>query len=593
MSEIKEIFLTGYETLTDGILITDTKTHILYFNRACKKILGLPKEVLNSTIRIIIPILSDQITELEELGTLLNHVSSDPYRTDSLQLFFKNGKRLDLQSIPIPDNDNKIIGRMWVFRDISESIQTSKRLEHSELLFKTIFNLIPEGIAISDIKTGKFVETNTHFTKWWGYTREEVIGKSAIDLNFWVDLNQREDIINRLNQNGSFEMIPVKMRRKDGEVLNILISGQIITIDNTPYMLSIPLDITSVLKYEEKIWSLASFIELSPNPIFEINGEGIITMRNEATVKIIQKLTGTTDIDRFIPDQMEEILNAIHNKVETTFYREITIEKQTFSEYIYITNQYHTARIYVDDITQKKRAEEELLRRNDDIATAYEEIASTEEELRENYNRLVEQENVIHESENKLRVIVDHIPGIVLTTDVALNITSLFGAGLKNIALSPNEGIGCRWEDVLKNPDKKFVEAHQKALQGIISTHEGQYFGRIFLLYTEPLLDVHGTIIGTMGIAIDITDQKRSEMDRNNLLLQLEHNLIELTVLNDKIRNPLTVISTLIEMHAPHIEEPVNKCVNDIDDIIKNLDKRWIESEKTIRFLRKHYGIEI
>ncbi|MFH0968115.1 MAG: chemotaxis protein, partial [Methanobacteriota archaeon] len=67
----------------------------------------------------------------------------------------------------------------------------------------------------------------------------------------------------------------------------------------------------------------------------------------------------------------------------------------------------------------------------------------------------------------------------------------------------------------------------------------------------------------------------------------------ELTILNDKIRNPLTVISTLIDMYAPDIEEPVSKCVNDIDDIIKNLDKRWVESEKTIRFLRKHYGIEI
>jgi len=73
--------------------------------------------------------------------------------------------------------------------------------------------------------------------------------------------------------------------------------------------------------------------------------------------------------------------------------------------------------------------------------------------------------------------------------------------------------------------------------------------------------------------------------------VQVEHNLIELSILNDKIRNPLTVINSLIELYAPELETEISVYVNDIDDIIKNLDKRWLESEKTIRFLQKHYGI--
>ncbi|PWR69887.1 hypothetical protein ACKUB1_02825 [Methanospirillum stamsii] len=106
----------------------------------------------------------------------------------------------------------------------------------------------------------------------------------------------------------------------------------------------------------------------------------------------------------------------------------------------------------------------------------------------------------------------------------------------------------------------------------------------------SPIRDMSDNITGTIAIAIDITDQKILEKESKNLLIQLEHNLVELAILNDKIRNPLTVIATLIDMHAPHIEKQINQSIREIDDIITNLDKRWMESEKTISFLQKHYG---
>ena len=93
----------------------------------------------------------------------------------------------------------------------------------------------------------------------------------------------------------------------------------------------------------------------------------------------------------------------VKNGIERSFDREIIVEDRIFIEHIYITNQYHTARIYLTDITKRKMAEVELSKKNDDIAAAYEEIISTEEELRQNYDRLVEQEQILFESEKKLR----------------------------------------------------------------------------------------------------------------------------------------------------------------------------------------------
>jgi PAS domain S-box-containing protein len=394
-----------------------------------------------------------------------------------------------------------------------------------------------------------------------------------------------------MKKDGSFSMIPVKMRGKDKKIKDILLSGVMIAINHRPYMLTIPLDITDILAYEEKIWSLASFIELNPNPIFEMNGDGIITFHNTATASVIRKLTNTADISLFIPGGLDEILNAVKNGDEISFHREITISGRIFHEYIYITKVYRTARVYVTDITERKLVEHELLRKNEDLGAAYEEILSVEEELRQNYEKLIIQEETLFENEKKLRMIVDHIPGIVVTIDTNMIVKSIYGEGLVNMGLSPHERVGQKIGEVFHQADTAFLEAYSQALMGIVTTMEASYQNRRYVLFTSPLRDATDSITGAIGVAIDITNQKKMEEERRRLLLQLEQNLVELALLNDKIRNPLTVISSLVEMHAPEIEESVAICVQDIDDIITNLDKRWAESEKTVRFLQKHYGI--
>jgi PAS domain S-box-containing protein len=582
---------TCYDSLIDGVIITDSVGSILYNNRAINVILNFVDRDTNYNLEMLVKSLSDRGNDIRSLQQLMILVKSDPCQTGSVDISLDQGIEINIQSIPYPVGENDLPGRIWVFKKISRNQYLSEQLEKTDNLFRMIFDLIPEGIAISDLNTGKFIEVNEHFTRWWGYTREEVIGKSAIDLNFWVDVTQRRDIINQLKLKGSCELVPVKMRAKNGDIMHILFSAREIILNNSHYMLSIPLDITNVIKFEEKIWCLASFIELNPNPIFELDEYGRIVMQNAATSNVIKELTKSDDITRFIPEDLDEILNAIRNGTETTFNREVKIKDQVFFEYIYVTKQYRTARIYLINITDKKKAEIELLKKNEDLGTAYEEIISAEEELRQNYDKLYQQEQILDESEKKLRIILDHIPGVVLTTDTNMNVKSIFGVALEKMSISQEKMVGVKIEEIFGPIDKNLLNAHILALKGKISTTEGYYRNRYVMLYVSPLLDKTEKITGTIGIAIDVTEQKNLEKEQKRLLLQLEQNLVQLAVLNDKIRNPLTVISTLVEMNAPEIEGPINRCILDIDDIITNLDQRWNESEKAINFLQKHYGI--
>jgi len=93
-----------------------------------------------------------------------------------------------------------------------------------------------------------------------------------------------------------------------------------------------------------------------------------------------------------------------------------------------------------------------------------------------------------------------------------------------------------------------------------------------------------------VGLAIleDISQKQKYEDERSRMIQQIEKNLAELAVLNDGIRNPLTVIMLVVDELEESISGPVLTQVRAIDQLIDQLDKRWIESEKILQFLRKH-----
>lgn len=131
------------------------------------------------------------------------------------------------------------------------------------------------------------------------------------------------------------------------------------------------------------------------------------------------------------------------------------------------------------------------------------------------------------------------------------------------------------------NPDSSFT--FYRDIRG----HDGS---------TIPV-EVHLRIVSyegrNAGLAVlhDISERRQFESERNALLGQIEKNLGELAILNDGIRNPLSVISSLVEEEAPGIEAKVQEQIRSIDEMVKNLDMRWNESEKVLRFLRLHYQI--
>jgi PAS domain S-box-containing protein len=90
--------------------------------------------------------------------------------------------------------------------------------------------------------------------------------------------------------------------------------------------------------------------------------------------------------------------------------------------------------------------------------------------------------------------------------------------------------------------------------------------------------------------ARDTSERHQLENLKKKAFLQIEENVEQLAILNDTIRNPLTVIIALAEMGGTEIDRKIIKVAWEIDAIISRLDQGWLVSRKVKEFLKKHYA---
>ncbi len=148
-----------------------------------------------------------------------------------------------------PDKKPKSI--LGVTVDITVRKKSEEKLRKSEEKFRTAFTTSPNAITISSIEDGIFVDVNDGFIKLMGYSREEVVGESSISLNIWNDSKDRDRLVSGLNKTGLVEHMEVECKCKDGQIINGLMSAQILDIENKNFLLCITQDITE-LKQSQK-----------------------------------------------------------------------------------------------------------------------------------------------------------------------------------------------------------------------------------------------------------------------------------------------------------------------------------------------------
>ena len=204
------------------------------------------------------------------------------------------------------------VNRQKYEEEILFARQAEARANRSEEIFRKAFLVSPDSVNINRLSDGFFVSVNEGFTKIMGFTEEDVLGKTSLDLNIWVNSGDRFKLVAALEKSGKVENFEADFRSKDGSVINGSMSASHIDIDGVPHILNITKDITEKKNLEEalrlKQMLLEAIINNSPDQIFYKDSDSRFVFCNKPVALLAgceseDDMIGKSDFD-FYPEHM-------------------------------------------------------------------------------------------------------------------------------------------------------------------------------------------------------------------------------------------------------------------------------------------------
>ncbi len=147
----------------------------------------------------------------------------------------------------IIDETEKITAYGYIYKNIENSLklasikmalrlsESTLKIKRSEEKFMTAFMLNPATVSINDMETNQIVDCNLAFEKITGYTKEEAVGKTAAELNFFEDIEELGRMLKVIEEQGELTNFKHIFKNRRGESFLTYLSTKKIWLNNRQY----------------------------------------------------------------------------------------------------------------------------------------------------------------------------------------------------------------------------------------------------------------------------------------------------------------------------------------------------------------------
>ncbi len=176
--------------------------------------------------------------------------------------------------------------------DITRLKKGEKALKDSEEKFRKAFAINPDAITITRQSDGMYISANNGFTQIFGYTEDEVLGKTSLEIDMWYSPEDRKRFVAELSSKGIVENFEARLFTKNKKEVEALVSSAIIDFEGIPHILSTTKDITELKKIQESLRAseekLRAIFDVLPFGISLIDNDRSIAQMNPVLEKIIK-----------------------------------------------------------------------------------------------------------------------------------------------------------------------------------------------------------------------------------------------------------------------------------------------------------------
>jgi PAS domain S-box-containing protein len=493
------------DSTAEGIFGVDLQGRCTFCNAASLRLLGYddPSDVLGKEMHVLIAHSRADGTPfpMSECKVVRSLEDATIAFSDADVFWRKEGVSFPAAywSYPIIQ-ENKHIGAVVTFLDITERKLAEESLRLSEERFAKAFQASPEPITISRHRDGVIMEVNERWLSIYGYTREEVVGHSARYFN-QISEEDLERLRGLLEKQRSVREFEVDLKTKADKIRHISLSAEQIVIDGELCNIFLHRDITERKLAEEKLKHEQELSETTINSmpgvfyIFDSQGRYLRWNKNfeKVTGYTHQEMTERSPLDFIIDDEHQLISDRIQEVMEAG---EATAEASFVAKDGHTIPYFFTGRRVVIegepcvvgmgmDITERKRAEEAL-----------------------------------RESERRFSDTLTNIEMIAVMADMKGDITFCNDYLLRLTDWKREEVIGKNWyemflPDTEKSKVSELLDDVQPTgeillhMENEIKMRSGEC--RLVQWTNTTLRGPHGEVIGVAALGDDITERKAAE----------------------------------------------------------------------------------
>jgi PAS domain S-box-containing protein len=208
-------------------------------------------------------------------------------------------------------------------QDAARWREEEKRLRRSHELFYRAFRTAPDLVAISTASDGRCVDVNDALVKATGYRRDEIIGRSIMDLNIWTNPEDRDRFFKELTDKGTVRALEADFRDNTGEIGVVHWYAGLVTVDDVQYFLTVAHDITDQKRAEKALQESEERYRFLAENMADIVWTLDLNLRTTYVSPSIEKVLGFTPEQRkrqtleemLTPESRQRTLEALSEEL--------------------------------------------------------------------------------------------------------------------------------------------------------------------------------------------------------------------------------------------------------------------------------------
>jgi PAS domain S-box-containing protein len=336
-----DILRDALESITDAFVVYDKAGYLVTCNQNFRNLYNYSNDQTGVGTHVSDLIAHDKTTGMMPEGS--SRKSLSVYLGGRKDMRLGNSGTFELtlengQVLSVSERDTSSGGTVSIQRDITEQKHLAAASQRSSNLFQAAFHANSSVCSISVMATGQFIDVNAAWCKLTGYTREQAIGKTSLELNLWGSEHARQTLVEKIRTSLNIRDYKIHLTNIHGEIKVILLNSTVTEVDGVACLFLSAQDFTDMteaqLALTESRGRLAEFTRASTDWFWELDHNlrfAYISPRVEQSTGIKSSdYIGLTQEETYagsgdLPDSVKELCLKLASREP---FRDMTISRK-------------------------------------------------------------------------------------------------------------------------------------------------------------------------------------------------------------------------------------------------------------------------